>query len=496
MILLALFGAFFLFFSWRDQKVSDPIKKVLVATEAKPKADDPNLQEPKKDAPESSGTTSLPGATTPNTQPSFVKADGSPLPNVIYLNAGPIDTDLPGTKARRQPLAYFSGKQLQLIQWNGPIQEGWIDELNRLGVEIIDYIPENAFLVYGDWKVLSTMQKRMADKNYVRWEGSYRATDKIQPGALEASREEPDLFAVQMVLNPQSNPETLKTIRSLQISQSIKEEPSGKYYNVITRLPPEEIAKLAERPDIISIGPYTTPKMFCERQAIIMAGQLNGNVPVLGSGYLTWLAGKGFTQAQFDASGLVVDVTDSPIDNGTVSPNHFALYKGGDIVNVSRMVYSRLEGTANSGSSTQAADGHGNLNAHIIGGQVNMNTSPHVDSSGFHFGMGICPFVKVGGSIIFDTSFFTNPNYSNLAARAYRDGVRISCNSWGANTAGAYNVDAQSYDALVRDAQPTGSAVTTAGNQQMTFVFAAGNAGTGGAKTVGSPGTARKSGMA
>jgi len=490
LILLALFGAFFLFFAWSEKKFPNQINKGPVATHAKPKTDDPHLQESKKDAPQSSGVASLPGTTTPNTQPSFVKADGSPLPNVIYLNAGPIDTDLPGTKARRQPLAYFSGKQLQLIQWNGPVQAGWIDELNRLGVEIIDYIPENAFLVYGDWKVLSAMQKKMADKDYVRWEGSYRPTDKIQPGALDASREEPDLFAVQMVLNPQSNPETLKTIRSLQISETIKEEPAGKYYNVITRLPPVKIANLAERPDIISIGPYTTPKMFCERQAIIMAGQLNGNVPVLGSGYLTWLAGKGFTQAQFDASGLVVDVTDSPIDNGTVSPNHFALYKGGDIVNVSRMVYSRLEGTANSGSSTQAVDGHGNLNAHIIGGQVNLSTSPHVDSSGFHFGMGICPFVKVGGSIIFDTSSFTNPNYPNLAARAYRDGVRISSNSWGADTAGAYDVDAQSYDALVRDAQPTGSAVATAGNQQMTFVFAAGNAGSG-TKTVGSPGTAK-----
>lgn len=490
LILLALFGAFFLFFAWSEKKFPNQINKVPVATHEKPKTDDPHLQESKKDAPQSSGVASLPGTTTPNTQLSFVKADGSPLPNVIYLNAGPIDTDLPGTKARRQPLAYFSGKQLQLIQWNGPVQAGWIDELNRLGVEIIDYIPENAFLVYGDWKVLSAMQKKMADKDYVRWEGSYRPTDKIQPGALDASREEPDLFAVQMVLNPQSNPETLKTIRSLQISETIKEEPAGKYYNVITRLPPVKIANLAERPDIISIGPYTIPKMFCERQAIIMTGQLNGNVPVLGSGYLTWLAGKGFTQAQFDASGLVVDVTDSPIDNGTVSPNHFALYKGGDIVNASRMVYSRLEGTANSGSRTQAVDGHGNLNAHIIGGQVNMNTSPHMDSSGFHFGMGICPFVKVGGSIIFDTSFFTNPNYPNLAARAYRDGVRISCNSWGADTAGAYDLDAQSYDALVRDAQPTGSAVATAGNQQVTFVFAAGNAGSG-AKTVGSPGTAK-----
>jgi hypothetical protein len=51
-------------------------------------------------------------------------------------------------------------------------------------------------------------------------------------------------------------------------------------------------------------------------------------------------------------------------------------------------------------------------------------------------------------------------------------------------------VDAQQYDAIVRDAQQTGSAVPVAGNQQMTFVFAAGNAGSG-TQTVGSPGTAK-----
>ena len=488
---IVLLVGFLLFFR-RDENSASQTKKVAVATETNPKAENPGLQESKKDAPQSSATASLPVPTTPNTRTSFVKADGSPLPNVIYLNAGPIDTDLPGTKARRRPLAYFSGKRLQLIQWSGPVQPGWIDELNRLGVEIVDYIPENAYLVYGDWKVLSAMQKRMADKNYVRWEGSYRSTDKIQPGALGASREEPELFAVQMVLNPQANTETLKKIKALQLSTTVKEGAAGKYYNIITRLPPAEVAKLAEQPDIISIGPYTTPKMMCERQAIIMAGQLNGNVPVLGSGYLAWLIGKGFTQAQFDASGLVVDVTDSPIDNGTVSPNHFALYKDGTILNSSpsRVVYNRLEGTANPGSTTQAADGHGNLNAHIIGGQVNLTTSPHVDSSGFHFGMGICPFVRLGGSIIFDASNFTTPTYDDLAARAYRDGARVSGNSWGADTAGGYDLDAQNYDRLVRDAQPTGSAVAVAGNQQMTFVFAAGNAGSG-TKTVGSPGTAK-----
>ena len=487
-----------LFFFRRDENSLGHSEKVSIATETKSKVDDSDLQESRKSAPQSSGAASLPGQTSPNTKSSLVKADGSPLPNVIYLNAGPINTDLPATKARRQPLDYFSGKRLQLIQWNGAVQPGWMEELKRLGVEVVDYIPENAYLVYGDWKVLSAMQKRMADKNYVRWEGSYRATDKIQPNAIAedgvsaAKRTEPELFAVQMVLNPLANEQTLSKIKALQLSTPFKEGAAGNYYNIITRLPPAEIAKLAEQPDIISIGPYATPEMMCERQAIIMAGQLNGNVPVLGTGYLNWLTAKGFTQAQFDVSGLVVDVTDSPIDNGTVNPNHFALYKDGTIVNSSpsRVVYSRLEGTANTGSVTQAQDGHGNLDAHIIGGQVNLNTFPHVDSSGYHFGMGICPFVKLGGSIIFDTSRFTSPNYDNLAARAYRDGARVSGNSWGADTAGGYDVDAQNYDRLVRDAQPTGSAVATAGNQQMTFVFAAGNAGPG-TKTVGSPGTAK-----
>ena len=493
---IVLLVGFVLFFR-RDGNSSAESQRVSVVTEVKPEAENPNLQESKKDTPQSSGATSLPGLTSPITRPSFVKADGSPLPNVIYLNAGPIDTDLPVTKARRQPLAYFPGKRMQLIQWNGPVQAGWMEELKRLGVDIVDYIPENAYLVYGDWKVLSAMQKKMADESYVRWEGTYRPQDKIQPNALAAdgsngpaSRPEPELFSIQMVLNPKANAETLKKIGQLQLASPIKQGPSGNYYNIVAKLPPAQIASLAEQPDIISIGPYQTPGKRDERQCIIMTGQLTNGAPT-GPGYLTWLANRGFTQAQFDASGLVVDVTDSPIDNGSTNVNHFALYKDGTITNSSsRVVYTRLEGTANTGSVTSAQDGHGNLNAHIIAGQVNLTNSPHLDANGYKYGVGVVPFVKVGGSIIFDVSNFTSPNYDNLAARAYRDGARVSGNSWGADTAGAYDADAQNYDRLVRDAQPSGSAVATAGNQQMTFVFAAGNAGSG-VSTVGSPGTAK-----
>ncbi len=73
--------------------------------------------------------------------------------------------------------------------------------------------------------------------------------------------------------------------------------------------------------------------------------------------------------------------------------------------------------------------------------------------------------------------------------------ARASAATVGAALDNAYTVDAQQYDALVRDAQPdTGcvapNCISTAGNQEYVIVFAAGNDGSG-ANTVGEPGTAK-----
>jgi PKD repeat protein len=228
-----------------------------------------------------------------------------------------------------------------------------------------------------------------------------------------------------------------------------------------------------------------------ERQDIIMVGNLTGTGPTA-PGYLAFLANKGFAQSQFTASGFAVDITDSGLDNGTTSPGHFGLYTLGDSSQSSRVIYNRLLGTANPGSTLQGCDGHGTLNTHIIGGYNDQPVGfPHTDSAGYHYGLGVCPFVKFGSSVIFDPDTFTFPNFTTLQSQAYRDGARVSGNSWGANTAGAYTADSQTYDALVRDAQPSGSTVPVAGNQEMVIVFAAGNAGSGGPQTVGAPGTAK-----
>ncbi len=411
----------------------------------------------------------------------------------IELNSGPIDTRTAAAKALRLNLTPFVGKRLHLVQFVGPIKPEWHAELEATGVNIVHYVPQNAYLVRGDFTTFSKLQSWAQNSAYVQWEGEFATDYKIHPRtrAITANQIAPtdDWFAIQLVRDPEANAATLALIAQLQLEPIRQQYELLNYLNLVVRIPADKITELAVQPDVISIRPYLKPKRRDERQGQIMAGNLIGNAPS-GPGYLEWLAGKGFTQEQFDGSGFVVDISDSGVDNGSTNVNHFGLHRFGTPGLGTRVVYSRLEGSPNPGSTIQGCDGHGNINAHIIGGFNDLATWPHVDAAGYHFGLGICPFVKIGASVIFDADDFTNPSYPNLAARAYRDGARVSNNSWGADTDGDYDSDAQAYDALVRDAQPSGSAVSTPGNQEMIFCFAAGNAGSG-IGTVGSPGTAK-----
>ena len=416
--------------------------------------------------------------------------------DVIELNARPLNTRAVEVRALRKRAGAFAGRKMHLVQFVGPIKPEWRAALEQTGVRVVSYIPQNAYLVRGDATALGQLQTWADAHDFVQWDGDYADDYKIHPRArITNASGQPqtpvtDTFAVQLVDDAEANAATLALIDQIKLAPVQRESRTLNYLNLIVRLPVSRLEEIAARPEVISIQPYIEPRARDERQDQIIAGNVTGNGPS-GPGYLAWLASKGFTQAQFSASGFAVDVTDSGLDNGTTSPGHFGLYLTGDPAAGSRVIYNRLEGTAHSGSTLQGCDGHGTLNSHIIAGYNNQpNGFPHTDAAGFHYGLGVCPFVKIGSSVIFDPSSFTSPNYANLQSKAYQDGARISANSWGADSAGAYNVDSQSYDALVRDAQPSGSTFATAGNQPMVIVFAAGNAGSG-AQTVGSPGTGK-----
>ncbi len=424
------------------------------------------------------------------------RSESDDAADFIELNAQQINTRSPEVRGLRKARGAMAGRQFHLVQFVGPVKPEWREALEGQGVKVINYIPENAYLVSGDAKVLAALQSWATNVDFVQWEGEYTPEFKIHPDARErepfgltVQTSGSDVFAIQLVEDAEATPATLALIEGLKLEAVQRDFRVLQYRNLIVRLSADRLAEISARPDVLSIQLYNEPGKRDERQAQIMAGNLVGG-SLMGPGYLDWLMEKGFTQAQFDASGFVVDVTDSGIDNGTTAPGHFGLYAHADFGQSSRVAYNRLVGTAHAGSTLAGFDGHGNLNAHILAGASDfVGGFPHVDGGGYQSGLGVCPFVRVGSSVVFDPDAFTSPSYADLQSRAYQDGARISANSWGA-TNNSYTVDAQAFDALVRDAQPDGAIFSTPGNQEMVILFAAGNRGST-ANTVGAPGTAK-----
>lgn len=421
----------------------------------------------------------------------------------ILLNSGELSASSNQAQALRVPAGQFDGRALRLVQFPGAIQPEWFAELKASGVQIVDYIANNAYLVYGDAAALAKVSANRSQS----WDGAYPAALKrsAQIDHLAAKQIRPDGYSIQLVADDDSNAKTLALI-SERAAKPIHQYRMRHYVNISADVPIDALEAIAARPDVLSIQPDFTPTLNDERQGQILANALTGgspNLPVAGS-YLDFLAARGFTQAQFARSDFTVDVSDSGLDDGTITPQHFSLYRGGlpgtpFDPSASRVVYNKLEGTAAAQDLTGCGGvGHGNWVSHVIAGNTASQTRdfPHGDGS-FYYGMGIAPFVRLGNSAFFTNGgTFTNPVFPNAVSRAYSNlgtnvsGARISNNSWGAAVSGAYSTSSQAYDALVRDAQPAGSTHPADGNQQMAIVFAAGNSGPG-AGSMGAPGSAK-----
>lgn len=438
-----------------------------------------------------------------------------PGEGVIRLNAGHIDPASQKAERLRGVVPKSEGKRLYLVQYAGPIQRSGYELLKGTGVEIVDFIPDFAYLVYGDPASLNRMQDLIGSRESgIRWDAFYAGELKINSAVYELQGRgvEPDFYAIQLVNDPVANAETLALIRSAEFEPT-RTWNFRHYVNVEARVPFGALSAIANRPDVISIQPDMTPELHDERQNIILANRLSttgtSSVPIApgapgGVAYLDWLGALGFTQAQFDTSAFTVDVSDQGLDNGTNQPNHFALWKGGDPGNPldptrSLVVYNKREGTAGPNDLTSCgAPGHGAWVSHVVSGNVAAvsRSFPHGDDN-FHFAGGVAPFARIGNSVFFTTAgAFTSPNVVNSSSRSFsnlgrnRAGARISNNSWGAAVSGGYNANSQAYDGLVRDAQPTGSTHPLPGNQEYVVVVSAGNSGPG-VQTMGAPATGK-----
>ncbi|HMY76751.1 MAG TPA: S8 family serine peptidase, partial [Blastocatellia bacterium] len=402
--------------------------------------------------------------------------------NLIVLNGYVIDTSnaeplskQPAVDLRQTRMAEaqknFSrpGDGLYIVQFIGPIQDAWLKELDQTGAEVISYVPNNAYIVRASQNAAMGLIAMKDQQSFVQWIGDYEPAFRIAP-RLNSFRETDNSQSANVTVQILDGADARQTIANLKASANrvLGEERVLKYHNLKVNLPLWQLAELAAQDNVFAIEESGVRTRFDEVQGQIVAGNLAGNAPS-GPGYVGWLQGKGFSSSQFTSFSVNV------ADDAYVLTGHPDLPTG------------RVAFQNNPTNQTGVQGGHGFLNAHIIGGFNVGVGATNEDINGYNYGLGIAPWARVGVTAIFGSG---SASWTTWESAAYGQGARISSNSWGFQTpAGGpvaqYTTDSQSYDAVVRDAQSG-----TAGNQQLTIVFAAGNDGSG-ANTVSAPATAK-----
>ena len=399
--------------------------------------------------------------------------------------------------------ARSSMPQLWLAQFVGPVKDEWLDTLRELGLQVVAYMPNNAYVVWGDGAALDKLdsqvmafQTSQVSAGFVQWAGAYQPSYRLAP-ALQAiaTNGSPDLVDVTVQVYATASVETTIANLAAQATQVYLRSNAVPDQIPLTRIslrvPADKLIAFANLPDVFNVEPYVRPTMNDERQAQIVAG----NTTVTGSklvpngpNYLAWLQSVGAPTTA--AAYPVLAIVDDGIDVAGDTPANPEFYELGSFANPDRLM-ANINCTYS--PAANSITGHGNLNAGIAMG-YNDGTGPKTkDAAGYRYGLGIAPYARVMGLKIFadDRSFDISKcsdTFTEVVRQQYLAGARISSNSWGAPVGGAYNIDSQEYDQLVRDADPL-----SAGNQEMLEVFSAGNEGGNGGVgySIGSPGTSK-----
>ena len=421
--------------------------------------------------------------------------------NVLFLRSGAIDTtaeDAPGNfiglgraelsdRTRASALNQETGGSgLRLIQFIGPVKRAWLDRLRASGLELIAYVPNNGYLVRGSAQTSARLLRLSeSDDRFVQWEGAFEAEHKIHPALIESINDDPGVevtIAIQVArTNSRKDPREESDIKS---ARRLASGLIGDAYEVLNfanlkmKIAAGKIPQLAALRNVVNVEPWTAPQLFDERSDQIVAADLTSDGKTAKEpGYMGWLAAHGFS-SRF---GFAIDVSDSGIDRGVTTADklHPDFL---DAQKQSRVVYAR---DYTSELDPGDVDGHGTINLSIAGGGNVTGDNATRDSAGFNYGLGVAPFALLGSSKIFQSNgrFDLIEPYTKLISEAYRDGARVTSNSWGA-IFNSYTIESQEYDLRVRDAAPS-----QAGNQEMSICFAAGNAGPN--RAIGSPGTAK-----
>lgn len=329
-----------------------------------------------------------------------------------------------------------------LVQFAGPVEAAWKDQLTALGVEILDYVPDYAFKVRMNAATAAQVQALSS----VGWVGPFHPAYALSPEIGNGP---------QLLLGRIERGGDGVAVINAAVAAGVTIIGSDRDYLLFgaTGAQARQLARLAA--DMAWIEPF----------------QLYQTHNEYGGG---GIIGGGFANANgYDGSTQIVAVADTGLGGGTATTAHR------DIPASAIVAIQNFPGVTDSCFQTIYDDGAIDVDSghgtHVAGSVLSRG-GPSGE------GRGVAPAARlvfqatenyvVTSSLCKTLYGLPNGYYltglnnlSNLFQQAYNAGARVHANSWGSNAAGAYTANSVTADQFIWN------------NRDMTITFSAGNAG-------------------
>jgi subtilisin family serine protease len=354
---------------------------------------------------------------------------------------------------------------LYLVQFAGPTRDEWLQDLERGGVRVLQYVPEDAYLVWGRPAQVHSAEHFPG----VRWAGVFYPAYKIAPSLANRTGLVENVSV--LLYDDGHGKDTLAAIEQLggryvqDFPLPILPAESGQWIQAIFALDAAHVADVARLGNVFHLE-YASPRPGLDDEIgdQIVAGNYTAGVPY--PGYQSWLTASGA-----DGSGVRIADVDTGCDTNDNATAH-------------QDIRGRIAAFVDYSGGAYPTDdnGHGTHTAGIVAGNAALGIA---DPGGFLYGLGVAP----GAQLVVQNalqSYIWPPSggWQRLSKDSVLNGAVASSNSWYTGAAGAqgYSAACASHDRMVRDANFDTSTVA----EPLIMVFSAGNDGPG-ASTITEP---------
>jgi hypothetical protein len=338
-----------------------------------------------------------------------------------------------------EPTTTEEARGFHLIQLVGPTRDGWISQLETLGLEILQYYSPQAYLVRATNSQIDTAMSY----DFLRWSGPY--LPKYKYGEDLYSLSGTIEYVEAKIYAREGLDGTIDAIVALggTLEEMAKPHETDKVVIAAFTLDSNALEDIAALDNVLWMN-HRPPvdSLEDEQSSQIIAGNFPAiSTDAVNPGYQTWL-----TNNNIDGTGVTLGMIDSGYDDGSGGNPH-------------PDVTGRLTPVGNPVDT----NGHG---THVGGIMISDGSNAPTDTRGHNIGLGVAPNA---GLVV---RFFSGGD----AARTQdivTNGAIAANNSYALHDASiGYTARDATWDGLVRDAD-----TSTAAAEPLIIVFSAGNCG-------------------